>query len=113
MNISAEFKPFSVSDETQKLLNFGNIRIFLTGTLGNKDKFCKWNNINVAETYYIYEKSPFEIDKRPIYPDFVGSMSGKRHGIPNWKNKKAIKKIRQLLDKHSNEKGVIHTSSNL
>ena len=90
----------------------GNIRIFLTGTLGSKEKFCKWNDINEEETYYIYEKSPFDLKNRPIYPDFVGSMSGKRRGIPNWMNNKAISKIKQLLDKHSNEKGVIHTSSN-
>ena len=43
MDISAEFKPFSVSDDTQELLKLGNIRIFLTGTLGDKNKFCKWS----------------------------------------------------------------------
>ena len=63
MDISAEFKPFSVSDDTQELLKLGNIRIFLTGTLGDKNKFCKWNNINPDETYYIYEKSPFDVEK--------------------------------------------------
>ena len=112
MDISAEFKPFSVADDTQNLLNLGNICIFLTGTLGNKDKFCEWNNINPDETYYIYEKSPFDVAKRPIYTDFVGRMSGYRRGKPNWKNKRAIAKVRELLDKHSGEKGVIHTSSN-
>lgn len=112
MDISAEFKPFSVSDDTQKLLKLGNIRLFLTGTLGNKDKFCKWNNINPDETYYIYEKSPFDVVKRPIYPEFVGSMSGRTRGIPNWQNEKAISKIKELLDKHTSQKGVIHTSSN-
>lgn len=112
MEISAEFKPFSVSDDTQELLKLGNVRIFLTGTLGNKEKFCKWNDINPDETYYIYEKSPFDVRKRPIYPEFVASMSGQRKGVPNWKNEKAISKIMELLDKHSNEKGVIHTSSN-
>ena len=112
MDISAEFKPFSVSDETQELLNLGNIRIFLTGTLGNKDKFCKWNNIDPNTTYYIYEKSPFEVEKRPIYIDFVGSMSGKTRNIPNWKNSKAVLKIKEIIDKYPNQKGVIHTSSN-
>ena len=112
MDISAEFKPFSVADDTQNLLNLGNICIFLTGTLGSKDKFCEWNNINPDETYYIYEKSPFDVAKRPIYTDFVGRMSGYRRGKPNWKNKRAIAKVRELLDKHSGEKGVIHTSSN-
>ena len=113
MDISAEFKPYSVADDTQNLLSMGNVCIFLTGTLGSKDKFCEWNNINPDETYYIYEKSPFDVANRPIYTDFVGRMSGRRRGkIPNWKNPRAIKKIRELLDKHSNEKGVIHTSSN-
>lgn len=112
MDISAEFKPFSVSDDTQNLLKLGNVRIFLTGTLGNMEKFCQWNNINPDETYYIYEKSPFDVAKRPIYPEFVASMSGKTRGIPNWKNDRAIKKIKEILDNHKNEKGVIHTSSN-
>lgn len=112
MDISAEFKPFSVVDDTESLLNMGNIRIFLTGTLGSKDKFCEWNNINPEETYYIYEKSPFDVAKRPIYPDFAGNMSGFRGKKPKWKNKRAIAKIKELLDRHKNEKGVIHTSSN-
>ena len=112
MDISADFKPFSVSEDTQELLKLGNIRIFLTGTLGNMEKFCKWNNIDVDETYYIYEKSPFDVSKRPIFIDFVGKMSGKRRGIPNWKNEKAILKIKEILDNHPGEKGVIHTSSN-
>ena len=112
MDISADFKPFSVVDDTQNLLALGNVCIFLTGTLGSKDKFCEWNNINPEETYYIYEKSPFDVANRPIYTDFVGRMSGFRRGIPNWKNKRAIKKIRQLLDGHKGQKGVIHTSSN-
>ncbi len=112
MDISAEFKPFSIVDDTQRLLEMGDIRIFLTGTLGGKEKFCQWNNINPDETYYIYEKSPFGPDKRPIYKNYVGKMSGSRGGVPNWKNKKAIKRIKTLLDRHSDEKGVIHTSSN-
>ena len=39
-------------------------------------------------------------------------MSGKTRNVPNWKNKNAISKIKELIDKHPNEKGVIHTSSN-
>jgi hypothetical protein len=113
MDISAEFKPFSVVDDTQNLLSLGNICIFLTGTLGSKDKFCEWNNINPDETYYIYEKSPFAVEKRPIYTDFVGRMSGfRKGGVPKWKNPRAIDKLKELLERHSNEKGVIHTSSN-
>ena len=112
MDISTEFKPYSVVDETNNLLELGDIRIFLTGTLGSKEKFCEWNNINPEETHHIYEKSPFDVSNRPIFTDFVGSMSGKRGNVPKWKNKKAILKIKEILDKHSHEKGVVHTSSN-
>lgn len=112
MDISAEFKPYSVSDATQNLLSFGETRIFLTGTLGDMKKFCQWNNINPDNTYYIYEKSPFDVSNRPIYRHFVGNMSGSRRNVPNWKNKRAISKIKQLIGKYPNQKGVIHTSSN-
>ncbi len=112
MDIFAEFKPYSVSDATQNLLSFGETRIFLTGTLGDMKKFCKWNNINPDNTYYIYEKSPFEVSNRPIYIDFVGNMGGSRRNVPNWKNKRAILKIKELIDRYPNQKGVIHTSSN-
>ncbi len=112
MDIDAEFKPFSVSEDTQEMLKLGNVRIFLTGTLGNKDKFCKWNDLDPDETFYIYEKSPFDVEKRPIYPEFVASMSGQTRNVPNWKNDRAISKIKELLDRHKDEKGVIHTSSN-
>jgi Rad3-related DNA helicase len=112
MDISAEFKPFSVVEYTQNLLELGNVCIFLTGTLGSKDKFCEWNNINPDETYYIYEKSPFDVANRPIYPEFVGRLSGNRGKSPKWKNPRAIEKIRELLDRHKDQKGVIHTSSN-
>lgn len=112
MDISIEFKPYSVSKYTEELLNLGNVRIFLTGTLGSKEKFCKWNNLNADETYYIYEKSPFDVEKRPIYIDFIGSMSGERNNTPNWMNSKSLLKIREIIDKYPDKKGVIHTSSN-
>ncbi|MBE6505518.1 MAG: hypothetical protein E7Z73_07255 [Methanobrevibacter millerae] len=112
MDIFAEFKPYSVSDATQNLLEFGNTRIFLTGTLGSMEKFCQWNNINPENTYYIYEKSPFDVSNRPIYMDFVSNMSGHSKGVPHWKNKKAILKIKELIERYPNQKGVIHTSSN-
>lgn len=112
MDISIEFKPYSVSKYTEELLDLGNVRIFLTGTLGSNEKFCKWNNLNADETYYIYEKSPFDVEKRPIYIDFIGSMSGERNNTPNWMNSKSLLKIREIIDKYPDKKGVIHTSSN-
>ena len=39
-------------------------------------------------------------------------MSGKRRNIPRWRNEKALSKVRELLDRHPGQKGVVHTSSN-
>ena len=52
------------------------------------------------------------MENRPIKMEFASHMSGSRRGIPNWKNERALSKIRELLDRHKGEKGVIHTSSN-
>lgn len=106
-HLKAEFKPLTISDYSDQLLQFGNIRLFMTGTLGNKDKFCKWIGIDPQETYYIYVKSPFPVENRPIYKAYVGSMSNNR-----WGNPAAITKIKEIIHKHHGQKGVIHTSSN-
>lgn len=112
--LTVEFKPLTVSEYTDSLFHFGEIRLFMTGTLGSKDKFCNWLGIDPNETYYIYQKSPFPVEHRPIIRDYVGKMSGrnKSTGEPNWKNEEALIKIHDILEEHPNEKGVIHVSSN-
>lgn len=110
--LKAEFKPLTISDYSDQLLHFGEIRLFMTGTLGNKDKFCQWIGIDPKETYYIFVKSPFAKEHRPIIKSYVGSMSGRKGRNPNWRNPQAIQKIKELINKHRYEKGVIHTSSN-
>lgn len=110
--LKAEFKPLKINDYSDQLLHFGNIRLFMTGTLGNKDKFCQWIGIDPKETYYIFVKSPFPKQNRPIIKSYVGSMSGRTGKNPNWRNAAAIEKIQKIIKKHKHEKGVIHTSSN-
>ena len=110
--LKAEFKPLTISDYSDSLLHFGKTRLFMTGTLGNKDKFCQWIGIDPKETYYIYVKSPFHVEHRPIVKTYVGSMSGRKGRNPNWRNMNAIMKIKEIIKKHKHDKGVIHTSSN-
>ena len=110
--LKAEFKPLTISDYSEQLLHFGEIRLFMTGTLGSKDKFCQWIGIDPKETYYIFVKSPFPVEHRPIIKTYTGSMSGRNGRNPNWRNPQAIQKIKELINKHRYEKGVIHTSSN-
>lgn len=110
--LKAEFKPLMINEYSDRLLQFGQRRLFLTGTLGNKQRFCHWNGLDQDGTYYIYVKSPFPVEHRPIIKQYVGSMSGFKNKVPNWKTKKAIYMIIRIIRKHKGEKGVIHTSSN-
>lgn len=100
-------KPLQLTDESQDLFRFGEKRLFMTGTLGDKDKFCGWNGIDSEDTFYHYEKSPFPVEHRPIYNLKSCSM---KHGA--WKNTGLIRVIQRIIKDHSGEKGVIHTSSN-
>ena len=113
-SLTAELKPLMVSDYTDNLFHFGETRLFMTGTLGSKEKFCKWLGIDPDDTYYIYVKSPFPVEHRPIIRDYAAKMSGKdkRSGEPNWKNEDVLIKIYDILEDHKHEKGVIHVSSN-
>lgn len=105
--LKAELKPIMGGIHSRTLLKFGRTRLFLTGTLGNKDKFCEWNGLHPDDTCYIFAKSPFPVENRPIIKQYVCSMKQEA-----WKNPHIIKYIKKILDNHSGEKGVIHTSSN-
>lgn len=105
--LNVVFKPLSIEKYSNSLLHFGDTRLFMTGTLGSKDKFCEWNGLNADDTYYIYAKSPFPVENRPIIRQYVCSMRQEA-----WKNPHILKYIQRILEAHKNEKGVIHTSSN-
>ena len=110
--LTVNFKPLMIKDYSKDLLGFGEIRLFLTGTLGNKQRFCHWNGVDEDYAYYIFQKSSFPVEHRPIIKNYVGNMSGFKNNVPNWQNNKALVAIKQIIKKHRHEKGVIHTSSN-
>ena len=105
--LKVEFKPLTAKDHSHKILKFGNTRLFMTGTLGNPKMFCEWNGIDFDDTKYIYCKSPFPVENRPIIKQYVCSMRQEA-----WRNPHIIKYIQKIISNHQNEKGVIHTSSN-
>lgn len=105
--LKVEFKPLEAGKYSDSILQFSETRLFMTGTLGDVKKFCEWNGLNYADTYYIYQKSPFPIENRPIIRRYVTSMKQDQ-----WKNPHIVKYIKKIIESHKNEKGVIHTSSN-
>ncbi|WP_296882234.1 helicase C-terminal domain-containing protein [uncultured Methanobrevibacter sp.] len=111
------FKPLFGKEYTQRLLGLGVVRLFFTGTLPNPETYCNWIGINSNETCFIYEKSPFPVENRPVIKNYLGNFNAKYNTfvngkvVPAWKNETVLTGICGLLDKHSDENILIHTSS--
>ena len=111
------FKPIYGRPYSNRLLDLGTIRIFLSGTLPLKSKFMRWLGLNKNNTYFINEKSPFPINHRPIVKEYLGNfktrndeyVDGER--IPAWKNDNVLNGLLAILAGHREEKGIIHTTS--
>jgi Rad3-related DNA helicase len=86
--------------------SFADKFLHMSATILNKEQYCKKLNLDFEEVEYLEYESDFPIENRLIHYTPVGSLS--------W-NKKAktipllINKVKELLDKHKDEKGIIHT----
>ena len=103
------FKPLKIDKYAEKtLFQYADKILFMSATILDKDLFCKWLGLDPEEVYYIKSESPFKKEYRPIHMRLVGPMSKRAlwHTAP-----KTIPVLREILDKHRDEKGLIHTNS--
>ena len=82
--------------------------IFMSATILDTRGFCQELNLPKEKTGIIREESTFDSDKSPIYYIPTGSMNYKNinNSIP-----KILTKINEILAKHPDEKGIIHTTN--
>lgn len=103
------FKPLKVDKYAEKMLfQYADKILFMSATILDKNLFCKWLGIDPDEVYYIRSDSPFKKEYRPIHMKLVGPMS--KRALWNTAPK-SIPVIREILDKHKDQKGLIHTHS--
>lgn len=103
------FKPLRVHHYANDyLLKYGDVVIFMSATILSHKMFSKWLGLNPNEVYHIKVDSPFSKEKRPIILDLAGKMSANR--IKNTAPK-TIPILQKILEKHKNDKGLIHTNS--
>lgn len=108
-NQKITFKPIDVRRFCKKyFFDHVDVSLLMSATVLNKDKFCEWHGIDPKEVYYIYAKSPFDKELRPIYLKPVGKMS---YRFKDQTKPRTLPVIREILANHPNEKGVIHTNS--
>lgn len=106
---SVSFKPLKINNYAEKtLFQYADKILFMSATILDKDLFCKWLGLNPEDVYYIKSESPFKKEYRPIHMKLVGSMAKRAlwHTAP-----KTIPVVREIMDKHKDEKGLIHTNS--
>lgn len=89
--------------------NFARTRIYMSATLQPKLLIDRWK-LDPAKCYIINVASDWDPNNSPIVLCNTADMgySGGRAAVH-----KAITKIDELLDSHSNERGVIHTVTHL
>ena len=104
-----EFKPIDVSPYSNDVFfKHGGRVLLMSATIVNKDIFCESLGILSEEVAYLNIPSPFPIENRPIHFIPVGSMSKNSIDQTLPAMSEAVK---MLLEKHANDKGIIHCAN--
>ena len=101
-----EFKPIDIAPYTEQMLfQFGHRIIMMSATILDKDAFCETLGMDVNEVAFVSLPSPFPIKNRPIMTFPIGKMSHKEidKTLP-----KLAEAVKEILNNHPNEKGIIH-----
>lgn len=98
------FKPLNLENILKKyLLNKAEICIFMSSTILNKEIFADELGLDISEVKFIHKDFPFSSDTNQIYLRNCADMKNFK------KVKLVIPFIEDILEKHKNEKGIIHT----
>lgn len=104
-----EFKPVKVDNyAVNTLFEYCDVCLFMSATILDYELFAKWLGIPSGDIYAIRRKTPFDNTRNPIIVSDEYNLS-KSHIKAN--APKTIGLIRNILDKHKDEKGMIHTVS--
>lgn len=104
-----EFKPVKVENyAVNTLFDYADVCLLMSATVLDYELFAKWLGIPINEIYAIRRKTPFDTTRNPIINSDKYNLSKSyiRVNAP-----KTINLIKEILKKHENEKGIIHTVS--
>lgn len=94
----------------QYLLEYGEKRLLMSGTIYNKKIFCQKNGLKESETCFMRIGSSFPVETRPIYfkDDYKVDTS---HKMWDENFSDMVDKILTVFDIFDDAKGLIHTPS--
>lgn len=92
------------------ILNYGDKRLLMSGTIYSKELYCRLNGLKVEETCFIKIGSSFPKSNRPIYakPEYMVDTS---HKMWDTNFKAMIENIKKVMAVFHNVKGLIHSPS--
>lgn len=105
------FTPEYVGNLVEKYIsNYGEKRLFMSGTIYSKDLFCRLNGLKTEETCFIKIGSSFPKANRPIYmkPEY---MTDNSHKCWDENFLSLITNIKKIMAAFPNDKGLIHAPS--
>lgn len=101
------FKPILINHYADKsLLSFGKTRLFMSGSILKNHSFCETLGLEIDDSHIIEVPSIIDPEQRPIYKEYVGSMSLKNRNI--YINN-IVNKILDIASRYPNYKGIVHT----
>ncbi len=101
-----EFKPTDVSEHCREMIDLHCDRALLfSATILDKEIYCKSIGFDPNDVAFLRIPSPFPVKNRPIHYLPVGKMS--RDSIVTTLPK-MVEIVKMLLERHSQDKGIIH-----
>lgn len=101
-----EIKPLHAKKYAQKLVySYADKILLMSGTVLDKSIFCNNNGIDEKDAEYLSIDMPFDKENRPVLVTGVGSMG--RKNIDNTLPK-MIESLKEILEEHKDQKGIIH-----
>ena len=108
-------RPLFAKDFAEELLfQHADRVIIFSATILNVPLWARNLGLNLEEIEHIDIPSDFAPDNRPIHLETCGNMGRKHFNPPNHANPTKphfIKKVKQLLERHHNHRGIIHCHS--
>lgn len=106
---SIYFKPIKIDNYVNEyLFKYADVCILMSATILDHRQFKKWLGISNKKVYSIKVDTPFEAEKHPINSNNTFNM---KYSSLNRNAPKTLSVIDDILKKHENEKGLIHTVS--
>ena len=104
------FKPLNVAPYCKKLFEQCDTTLIMSATILEFDTFCRNVGLDHSQVKFIEVGSDFPVENRPIYPLNTAYLNYKSLQIESVQCSIADA-IDKIMDLHSNDKGIIHTTS--